>query len=259
MIATVSQCPPSAPQLSIIIATWNAARTFERCLRSITRQSFTNWELLIADGASTDGTIDLIRKHESHIAWWQSRNDRGIYDAWNQAIANSRGKYVAFLGADDTWHTPLALQQVFEVMGNREYDLVTSRGVLVDGSGRPYHEFGNPWDYKKVMRRMTICHPGTLHRRDLFELYGKFDINYRISADYDFLLRLPAELRTLHLDAVLADVADNGISRDCRWLMLRERYRAQAKCPRVGHLRAALNYVDKLWRIPVAKALGIPN
>ncbi len=104
---------------------------------------------------------------------------------------------------------------------------------------------------------MTICHPGALHRRDLFQRFGSFDTSYRIGADYDYLLRLPSDIRSLHLDILLADIADDGISRNRRWLMLSERYRAQANCPRIGRVRAALNYVDKCWRIPVGKILGI--
>ncbi len=64
-------------RLSIILATWQAASTLERCLRSMLEQDFTDWELLIADGASTDGTVDLIRKYEQHIAWWNSESDDG--------------------------------------------------------------------------------------------------------------------------------------------------------------------------------------
>lgn len=248
-----------APRLSIIVATRNAVRTFERCVLSITGQAFTDWELLVADGASTDGTIELIRDAKSQITWWQSQKDGGIYEAWNKALANACGEYVAFLGADDAWHARSTLQSIFDHIGICEYDLITGRGILVDRSGRRYHEFGNAWNYHKLMRRITICHPGALHRRDLFQRFGTFDTNYRISADYDFLLRLPVNLRSLHLNATLVDVADDGISRGRRWLMLRESYRAQANCSRIGHMRAAFNYVDKLWRIPVAKALGIPN
>lgn len=249
----------SPPRLSIIVATWNAARTFGRCLDSIIGQEFTDWELLVADGASADGTVALIDKYGPTITWWKSEKDGGIYDAWNQALTKSRGEYVCFLGADDAWHSPWTLERVFDAIGPHAYDLITGRAVLVDREGRPYHEFGNPWDYRKLMRRMTICHPGALHRRDLFQRFGAFDTSYRISADYDFLLRLPPDLKSLHLDVTLVDVADDGISRERRWLMLRERYRAQANCPHVGHLRAAFNYVDKLWRIPLAKVLGIPN
>lgn len=259
MISTLSESASVPPRLSIIIATWNAAKTFERCLRSIIGQEFTKWELLIADGASTDGTTELIRRYEPYIRWWESRKDGGIYDAWNKSLAYAQGDYVCFLGADDAWHTPSTLRKLFEAIGDVEYDLVTGLGALVDSGGRPYHEFGNAWDYKRVMKRMTICHPGALHRRKLFEHYGKFDTSYRICADYDFLLRLPAGLRSQHVDMIFVDVADGGISRERRWLMLRERYRAQANCPHVGRIRASFNYVDKLWRIPVAKALGIPN
>ena len=93
----------ATPRLSIIIATWQAASTFERCLDSIIEQDFKDWELLIADGNSDDGTVDLIRNYEPHIAWWQSKEDGGIYDAWNQALGQARGEYVCFLVADDDW------------------------------------------------------------------------------------------------------------------------------------------------------------
>jgi glycosyltransferase involved in cell wall biosynthesis len=259
MSSTRTATANANPRLSIIVATWQASSTLERCLRSIIDQDFTEWELLIADGASTDGTVDLIREHERNIAWWQSRKDRGIYDAWNHALEKARGEYVTFLGADDAWHTRTTLSQIFGAIGEVEYDLVTGRGALVDRLGVQYYVTGGGWDYKKVMRRMTICHPGSLFQRDLFRRFGNFDISYRISGDYDFILRLPADLRTLHLGLTLVDLADSGISRSRRWLMLRERYRAQVNCPRVGRWRAALNYADKLWRIPVAKVLGIPN
>jgi glycosyltransferase involved in cell wall biosynthesis len=245
--------------LSIIVATWQAAPTLERCLQSIVDQDFTDWELLISDGGSTDGTIDLIRTYEPHVVWWQSKADNGIYDAWNQAIDIAKGEYVSFLGADDVWHSQSTLKSAFATIGQSKYDLVTGRGILVDRRGQAYSEHGASWHYTKLMRRMVICHPGSLHRRDLFKRFGKFDTSYRIVGDYDFLLRLPSDLRTLHLDIALVEMADAGVSRRQRWLMLRERYRAQANCPRVGRTRALFNLVDKAWRIPVARVLGIPN
>jgi glycosyltransferase involved in cell wall biosynthesis len=248
-----------SPRLSIIVATFNAASTLERCIASIKAQAFGSWELLVADGASTDSTVDIIRRSAPDIAYWHSHRDTGIYDAWNQALAHARGEYVAFLGADDQWHSQQVLADVFAAIGDRHFDLVTGRGCLMDVEGHRYHAFGSAWDYRKIMRRMTICHPGALHRRELFQQFGLFDPTFRISADYDFLLRLPADLRTLYVPSVLVDVADGGISRDRRWQMLGERFRAQAHCARVGRVRATLNTLDKLWRIPVAKVLGIPN
>lgn len=246
-------------RLSIILATYNAAATLERCLQSIVGQSFRDWELVIADGGSTDATAEIVARHRAHVAHWHSAKDAGIYDAWNKALPHAHGEFVCFLGADDTWHGAGALEEMFVAIGSDEYDLVTGRGIHVDSHGRAHHPFGAAWDYDALKRRMTICHPGALHRRALFERHGPFDASYRICGDYDFLLRLPPDTRTLFLDRVLVDVAEGGISRDRRWLMLRERYRAQARAAQVGPLRAAFNLADKLWRIPVARALRIPN
>ncbi len=248
-----------APRISIVIATFNAATTLQDCLDSITGQSFPEWEILIADGASPDATVEIIRSNADRIAWWQSRPDAGIYDAWNTAIRHARGEYVLFLGADDTLHSPRTLADVFDAIGEDQYDLVSGRGELVDEHGADYHQFGSAWSHRRVRRRMTICHPGALHRRDLFEKHGLFDTSYRICADYDFILRLPEDTRALFVDAPLARIRDAGISRRRRSLALRESFRAQARCPRIGPVFAAFNYLDKLWRIPVARLLGIPN
>lgn len=256
---TINQHLGGAPRLSIIIATYNAAQTLERCLRSVINQTYHDWELLVVDAASTDGTLPIIQSYADRIAYWHSYPDAGIYDAWNQALTKAKGEYVAFLGADDAWHAPDSLATMFDAIGENEFDFVSTRGRLVDNQGRLLQEFGLAWDYRKVARRMVVCHPGALHRRDLFDRFGMFDTSYRISADYDFLLRLPRNLRSLFIDQPLVDVAEGGISRDNRWLMLRERYRAQAHCPRVGRTRAVVNYIDKLWRIPIASAFGVRN
>lgn len=245
------------PQLSIIIATWQAASTLERALRSIVGQSFKDWELLISDGSSTDGTVDLIRKYETSIAWWQSRKDEGIYDAWNQALPHARGEYVCFLGADDAWSDRGALQAVFEAIDERQLDLVTAKGRAVDADARVLGTIGRRWDYKGLRRRMLICHPGALFRRQLFESIGLFDSSYKIAADYEWMLRLPASIRYLFVDRIVVQIQDDGTSRRSWKQTLNEYWRIQARSPRVGKLRATLTYIDRLWRKPVAKLLRI--
>lgn len=256
---TANQNPPTAPQLSIIIATWNAARTFERCLHSITGQDFTHWELLIADGASTDGTVDLIRRHEQHITWWQSRKDAGIYDAWNQALVHARGAYVCFLGADDAWADEGALTRLYVAIGTQKYDLVTSRGLIFDPVTGKKERFGSAWDYRRLGRRMVVCHPGLLHRRSLFEDYGLFDTRYRIAGDLDFLLRLPPDTRAMHVDNTSVLIESAGVSRMNVLVRLREQREILARCERYGLIRAYLVWFDKLWRYPIARLLNISH
>lgn len=254
-----SRLVKTGPLLSIIIATWNAASTLERCLHSIIEQDFTDWELLIADGASSDATVDLIHHHEKSITWWQSQKDNGIYDAWNQALVKARGKYVCFLGADDAWADKNTLVRLYSAIGAQEYDLVTSRGLAFNAVTHRENCFGAAWDYRRIGRRMVVCHPGLLHRRTLFERYGLFDTRYRIAGDLDFLLRLPPDIRTLHVDAISVLVESSGISRKNVLARLREQREVLTRCERYGTLRAYLAWLDKLWRYPIAQFLHIPH
>lgn len=248
-----------APRVSIVVATWNAARTLERCLASITAQTFTDWELLIPDGGSTDATVDLIRKHERIVAWWQSRKDGGIYDAWNQALAHAKGEYVCFLGADDAWDSPDALATLFAAIGEDHYDLVTSRGRMIDPDTNKELVFGSAWNYRRFGRRMVVCHPGLLHRRSLFDEFGLFDTRYRIVGDLDFLLRMPEDLATLHVDAITVSIEAAGISRRNVLPRLREQRLALSRCARYGPIRAYFVWLDKLWRYPIARMFGISH
>ncbi|MDX1516534.1 MAG: glycosyltransferase family 2 protein [Woeseiaceae bacterium] len=249
----------TVPRLSIVIATWQAAATLDSALRSVVEQEFRDWELLIPDGGSTDGTVDVIRQYEPHVQWWQSRPDEGIYDAWNQALGHARGEYVCFLGADDVLADERALARLFVAIGDDDYDLVTSCGRNVDASTGRSVVYGSAWDYDRIGRRMIVCHPGLLHRRTLFERFGRFDTRYRIVGDLDFLLRLPPEIRTRHVDAITVVIDAGGLSRTDVMLRLREQRSALARCERYGPLRAWLAWLDKLWRLPIARALKIPH
>lgn len=251
--------PSPAPRLSIVVATWNAAQTFERCLASVIGQTSTDWELLISDGGSTDGTVDLIRKHREMISWWRSSSDKGIYDAWNQALEHARGEYICFLGADDAWADANAVATLFAAVGMRRFDLVTSRGRIVDPSTRKQMIFGSAWNYARVGRRMMVCHPGLLHHRSLFERFGQFDSQYRIAGDLEFLLRMPKDMITLHVDATTVLIEAAGVSRTNVLARLREQRMVLARCTRYGPMRARIVWLDKLWRYPIARLFNISH
>ena len=249
----------SSPRLSIVLATWNAAHTLVRCIDSIVEQEFTDWELLIADGASTDGTVELLQENKSRISWWQSKKDSGIYDAWNQALVHARGEYVCFLGADDAWADKGVLARLFTAIGTRQFDLVTSHGLIYDSMTGKGFTFGSAWDYRRIGRRMIVCHPGMLHRRSLFERYGLFDTQYRIAGDLDFLLRLPSDVRSLHVNGTSVLIENSGISRSNVLARMQEQREVLRHCARYGPVRAYLAWADKLWRYPIARLLNIPH
>lgn len=255
----MSEAERLLPRLSIIIATHNAAGTLERALESIAAQTFTSWELLIADGGSKDATPDIIRRHQGMVYYWHSHPDAGIYDAWNQALVHARGEYVCFLGADDCFAEATSLARLFDAVGAAGYDLVTSRGGVFDPATGSKVDFGAPWDYRRVGRRMIVCHPGMLHRRELFARYGNFDASYRIAGDLEFLLRLPPDMSTLDVDLETVLIEAAGISRRNVMKRLAEQRRALSGSPRHGPLYAWLCWLDKLWRYPIARLFGIPH
>lgn len=245
-----------SPKISILIATYNADQLLEQCLDSILIQSFTDYEILISDGNSIDRTVDIIRKYSNKLAFWQSKHDAGIYDAWNQMLAVAKGEYICFLGADDRFHDISSLYNLISFLKEGQYDLVTSKALLVGGNKE--HVIGGPWCYKDLWRKMGVIHPGMLHHRTLFDRYGSFDSSLKIVGDYEFLLRLKPETTTLHFDDVLTNIGDSGISRSQFKKMLAEKRKVQINCIRIGWLKANFNYLNKLWRAPVARLLKIP-
>lgn len=245
------------PKLSIIIATYNSENTLEKCLCSIESQKFKDIEVIIIDGFSTDKTVEIISRHSGLVSYWHSKRDSGIYDAWNQGIDKAKGEYICFIGSDDYFLDSDSLSKVIALTNENRYDIITSQGIFLSNE-RPSHTIGRRWNYKSVARKMTVCHPGLLHHRSIFERYGKFDENLKIVGDYEFLLRLPKAIKSIHLNEATVCISDGGISRSKLKESLLEKRDVQAKCKRIGVLMAYLNYYDKLWRIPIAKMLKIP-
>lgn len=246
-----------AHKVSIVIATYNAAKTLDRCLSSISQQTFQDKELIVIDGGSTDGTVRLLEDSLESISYLHSGPDKGIYDAWNHALNHAQGEYVCFLGADDRYADPNAIRFMAEAIGNGSPDIVSGKGVLIDHEGRPIGEIGREWDYQALRRRIRICHPGTWFRRDLFDKYGVFDLRYKIVADYEWLLRLPESTTTIFVNRTILNVGHDGVSRSQVWRRLRERREAHMRCPRIGPLCAYAYWIDKLWRWPIARLLGL--
>ena len=91
----------SLPLITIIIAVFNGAKTLQQCIDSVAQQSYPNKELIIIDGGSKDGTLDLLKANSEKIDYWVSETDNGIYNAWNKGLAQANGDWICFLGADD--------------------------------------------------------------------------------------------------------------------------------------------------------------
>jgi glycosyltransferase involved in cell wall biosynthesis len=186
-----------APLISILIATRNVARELPRCLDSISAQTFRDWEVIVMDGASADGTVEILKARSEVVRAWRSEPDTGTYNAWNKALPFAKGEWLCFLGADDWLWDEGALERLAPHLrgATPRFRVVYSRIRLVDARGCVIEESGEPWETCKARFRSHVClpHPGLMHHRSLFEIHGRFDERFGLAGDYEFLMR---ELKT---------------------------------------------------------------
>lgn len=235
-VETPSKIDLLLPKISIIISTFNASTTLEKCLSSIFEQSYKNWELIIIDGQSTDNTVSILKQYSKHIKYWISEADTGIYNAWNKALNHITGGWTYFLGGDDYLWNSSVLQSVAPVLRdqNAQYRVIYGRIALIAKGGKILGYKGQGWEETKktFFRSMTLPHQGLFQATSLFKEHGHFDEEFKISGDYEFLLR-----ELVYKDAyfipniIVAGMLENGVSSKPENVitMLKEDYRAQVK------------------------------
>ncbi|MGA6119748.1 glycosyltransferase family 2 protein [Sphingobacterium anhuiense] len=170
-------------KFSIITVSLNSENTIERCLNSVLNQTFKDYEHIVIDGASSDSSLDIIKKF-SHVKCI-SEKDSGIYDAMNKGVLKSSGQYIIFLNSDDEFLSDFLLE--CDKLG--EVDFISNAINMIDGnhirvwSPRLLKKSGFIWS-------MPIPHAGLVVKRSVFTKIGLFDLNFRIAADFDFVIKL---------------------------------------------------------------------
>jgi glycosyltransferase involved in cell wall biosynthesis len=231
----------AGPLVSVVTATYNASATLAACLASVRAQDYPHIEHILIDGASKDGTVGVLREHDSEIALWISEPDHGIYDAWNKGLRLARGEWIAFVGADDVL-LPGAISGYMQLAAQHPEAQYLSGHVRWIGPGGKQEIIGEPWRWPHFLRFMCTAHVGSMHRRSLFEQYGEYDIAYRIVGDYELLLRARGNLRTAFMSRVTAQMQCGGASDSMA--ALDEAARAQRE---TGGRPAASVIADRWW------------
>lgn len=171
-------------KISIITVTYNCINTIERTLKSVFSQTYSETEYIVIDGASTDGTIDLIRSYKDKIDILISEHDNGVYDAMNKALGYVTGDVVEFLNGDDYLYDDRVLERVaYEFENHSNTDILV--GKEAKGIVSTIHY---PDKYTNVYIDAIFPHQAIFAKKNLFEIIGKFDQQYKICADRDWLL-----------------------------------------------------------------------
>jgi glycosyltransferase involved in cell wall biosynthesis len=207
---------PAKPLISIVTVTFNAEKHLAQALDSILNQDYPNVELIVVDGGSKDGTLDVIKGREKDIAYWISEKDKGIYDAMNKGLFLATGDWIGFKNADD-WYENGA----FSILGNwieKENGDVfygNSLSVIQESPLRFSPFFTN---HKSLGTTPGIDHRSSFVKTDWHKKLP-FDLNYKLAADLDVFYRLEKSgARFVHIPEFLAYKRFGGASDGTRIL-----------------------------------------
>ncbi len=199
----------TAALISVITVVRNGADVIADCIESVLAQQIEGLEYIIIDGASTDGTLEIIRRYGDAISGCISEPDRGLYDAMNKGLGLARGRYVHFLNADDRYVSPETLRQLLPKLDDNTVCYGAMIYQEVDGRQR---RLGLPFSWDRELIESHVPQPTLFVPIQLYREVGEFNLNYRIAADYDMVLRLARRFPMRFVDQPVTLMVAGGIS-----------------------------------------------
>ena len=178
---------------SIVTVVYNAASFVEDTLKSVLSQSYADFEYIVIDGGSTDGTIEIIEKYRSKIDVFVSEKDKGIYDAMNKAINKASGTYINFMNAGDLFYETDTLEKVSQFIsthGEKQVEIVYGKVVKISSLESNFqYEVGKPLTNSSFFLTTPMCHQAMFTRTDLFTAIGSYSLEYKVGSFYGWLGR----------------------------------------------------------------------
>lgn len=208
-VATAREVAPDAdwPRITLVTAVRNGGRYIEDTIRSVVNQEYPNLEYIVVDGASTDGTVEIIRKYEKNLTWWVSQPDNGVYDALNTGFARSSGEILGWLNASDLLHPSglFVVGSVFAAFGDVEW--ITGRPTGFNPGGMTVDVLAMArWSRYRFLAGANryIQQESTFWRRSLWERAGgSMDASYRDVGDFDLWVRFFRHARLFSVNALI--------------------------------------------------------
>jgi len=208
-------------RISIVTVCLNEARTLRETCQSICQQTVQDFEWVVIDGGSTDGSLDILADYQKWMTVLVSEPDRGVYDAMNKGIERATGDYLVFLNAGDKFYSESVLERVSRTSS---VDLIFGDLACQEADGnvtiKSFPETLPP----DFLRHNMLPHQASFFRRGLFQEYGGYDTSYRIAGDYELFCRLlrKGNISTARIPAILAIFSIGGISSDRAYRNLRK-------------------------------------
>jgi glycosyltransferase involved in cell wall biosynthesis len=183
-------------KISIITVVWNNKETIKNAIDSVFGQTYENIEYIVVDGASTDGTVEVVRSYGDKISKFVSEPDRGLYDAMNKGLALASGDIVGILNSDDFYIDKYVIEKIVKEFEEKKVDSVYADLVFVkpdnlDKTVRYYDS--SHFNPDKFAYGWMPAHPTFFVKKEVYQKYGLFKTDYKIAADYELLTRFLAK------------------------------------------------------------------
>jgi glycosyltransferase involved in cell wall biosynthesis len=249
--------PEENPLVSIVTVVRNGERHLPEAIESVLSQNYAPLEYVVIDGASTDGTVDIIRKYEDDLAYWTSEPDRGVFDAMNKGIRRSTGRLIKLLNADDRL-TRNSIALAVEAFAARPTDkpvVIYGEVTMIDERGMPLGQLDNRRASNPVG---AVLHPSWYVDRQIYETHGLYEQKFWIGADFEMYLRLHRRgVPFCYINEPLAEFRSGGQS-GATWPAIADRYRILREYfPRGRAVAATLPFAfRKLRRLALVTAVG---
>ena len=232
-------------KITIITVCLNSCEAIiETCESILKQQNDANFEWIVIDGGSTDGTLDILDKYKDLITILVSEPDKGIYDAMNKGILHAKGQYLLFLNAGDSFHENSTL---ISLDHNSNSELIV--GNLFFSQSKSLRESPKILTKDFLLKGM-LPHQATFFRRDIFDKYGYFNSSYRIAGDYEMFSRLIQKYKVsyAHVPDIIANFDETGISSDDNFRYLRKQENHRVRWKYFPRYRYSLKSIRQVLR-----------
>jgi hypothetical protein len=192
------------PLITVITVVLNGEKTLEETIKSVISQTYPNVEYIIIDGGSTDGTLDIIKKYEDYIDYWVSEPDKGIYDAMNKGVDLSAGLWVNFMNAGDRFYDENLIEEIFSKALKKNV-FIYGDAILMPLNRIQKQENWHLDILKRIIHQSIFTPLVCLKKK-------KFNLKYRIMADYDLIRYCINESEVVYLDKIICYYDYNGVS-----------------------------------------------
>ena len=239
----------SQPFVSIITVVYNAKSALEATIANIISQTSKSFEYIVIDGGSTEGTVDVIKKNQEHIAYWISERDNGLYDAMNKGLRVAKGKFIWFMNAGDLIYDNKVIENL-EKLYTPDTDVFYGETIMIDEQGTVIGDrrlkAPEKLTYKNLSMGMVVCHQSFIVKRECCDFYNT---DYKIAADIEWMINaLKKSNKVVNTHQYITRFKEDGLSKKNISRSLRERFKIMIHhfgffTTLINHFRLGTNFI----------------